>query len=118
MLVKALGYVGVESPDAKEWLAFGPEVLGGMEAVEASSGSVLLRIDDADHRIAVHHGGDRNRMLYAGWDMGSEEAVEAAGGELLHRQGIGFEVGTEEDCAARGGVGLCDAVGSFGGVAS
>ncbi len=29
MLVKALGYVGVESPDAKEWLAFGPEVLGG-----------------------------------------------------------------------------------------
>ncbi|MDX1887953.1 glyoxalase, partial [Mycolicibacterium sp. 120270] len=31
MLVKALGYVGVESPDAKEWLEFGPEVLG-MEA--------------------------------------------------------------------------------------
>ncbi|MGV2973751.1 hypothetical protein [Mycolicibacterium sp. D3] len=40
----------MESPDAKEWLAFGPEVLG-MEAVEAASGSVLLRIDDADHRI-------------------------------------------------------------------
>ncbi len=106
MLVKALGYVGVESPDAKEWLAFGPEVLGGMEAVEASSGSVLLRIDDADHRLAVHHG-ERNRMLYAGWDVGSEDALEAAGGELLHKRGgIGFEVGTEEDCAAAGVLGF------------
>jgi len=103
MLVKTLGYVGVESPDAKEWLAFGPEVLG-MEAVEASSGSVLLRIDDADHRLAVHHG-ERNRMLYAGWDVGSEDALEAAG-ELLHKRGIGFEVGTEEDCAARGVLGF------------
>ncbi|WP_094286111.1 VOC family protein [Mycobacterium lehmannii] len=103
MLVKALGYVGVESPDAKEWLEFGPEVLG-MEAVESASGSVLLRIDDVDHRLAVHHG-ERNRMLYAGWDVGSEEALEAAG-ELLDQQGIGFEVGTEEDCASRGVLGF------------
>ncbi|MGV2973752.1 VOC family protein [Mycolicibacterium sp. D3] len=44
-------------------------------------------------------------MLYAGWDVGSEEALEAAG-ELLHKRGIGFEVGTEEDCAARGVLGF------------
>ena len=44
--------------------------------VEADAGAVLLRMDDTDHRIAVHHG-ERNRMLYAGWDVGSEDAQAA-----------------------------------------
>lgn len=55
MVAKSLGYLAVASPDAKKWLEFGPEVLG-MEAVEADTGSVLLRMDDADHRIAVQQG--------------------------------------------------------------
>ncbi|WP_137144034.1 VOC family protein [Mycolicibacterium sp. CR10] len=103
MFVKSLGYLGVASPDAKEWLEFGPEVLG-MQASERDDGSVRLRMDDADHRIAVHQG-DRNRMLYAGWDVGSEDALEAAG-EALRARGIPFEVGNDEDRAARGVLGF------------
>ncbi|MFC7655269.1 VOC family protein [Pseudonocardia benzenivorans] len=103
MLARSLGYVAVASPAAKQWLEFGPEVLG-MQAVEADAGTVLLRMDDTDHRIAVHHG-ERNRMLYAGWDVGSEDALDAAG-ELLRERGIAFETGTDEERAARGVLGF------------
>lgn len=103
MVAKSLGYLAVASPDAKKWLEFGPEVLG-MEAVEADTGSVLLRMDDADHRIAVQQG-DRNRMLYMGWDVGSEDALEVVK-ELLDKRGIPFEVGTDEDRGARGVLGF------------
>lgn len=103
MVATSLGYLAVASPDAKKWLDFGPEVLG-MEAVEADRGSVLLRMDDVDHRIAVHQG-DRNQMLYMGWDVGSEDALEAAK-ELLAKTGIPFEVGTDADRAARGVLGF------------
>lgn len=103
MVATSLGYLAVASPDAKKWLEFGPEVLG-MEAVEADTGSVLLRMDDADHRIAVQQG-DRNRMLYMGWDVGSEDALEVVK-ELLGKRGIPFEVGTDEDRGARGVLGF------------
>ncbi|GAA5120056.1 VOC family protein [Haloechinothrix salitolerans] len=103
MFVKSLGYVGVASPDAKQWLEFGPEILG-MQPVEAGADTVFLRMDDADHRLAVHYG-DRNRMLYAGWDVGSEEQLHALA-ERLEERGISYNQGTDEECADRAVLGL------------
>ncbi len=104
MLVRALGYVGVASPDAKEWLEFGPEVLG-MEAVEAAGGSVLLRIDDADHRLAVHHG-ERNRMLYAGgWDVAARMRLPLPGGRCCRSRVLGSRWELRRLARHGGGVG-------------
>jgi extradiol dioxygenase len=103
MLVRSLGYLGVESPDFKQWHDFGPDVLG-MQAIEADDGAVLLRMDDAAHRIAVHPG-ERNRLRYTGWDVGGEDGLEAAA-EILQSREVPFEVGTDEELASRGVLGL------------
>ena len=66
MKVRALGYVGVESPEAKQWEEFGPEVLG-LQLVDGDQpGAIYLRMDDRHHRIAVHPG-DKDRLAYLGW---------------------------------------------------
>lgn len=103
MFIRSLGYVGVASPDAKQWLEFGPEILG-MQAVEDGAETVRLRMDDADHRLTVRHG-ERNRMLYTGWDVGGEDQLQALT-EVLEKRDIPFQRGTDEECADRSVLGL------------
>lgn len=98
MRVCSLGYVAVESPEAKQWEEFGSDILG-MEVVESGAGTVRLRFDDHHHRLAVHLG-ERDRIRHAGWDIGSEEALEAAVDEL-GRLGIPCREGTEEEADER-----------------
>lgn len=103
MTVRALGYVGVESPNAKEWLEFGPEVLG-MEAEEASGGTVTLRMDDYRHRVTVYHG-KQNRIRYLGWDVGGPEGIDRFA-EAAQRSGVPYSIGTDEECVERTVLGL------------
>lgn len=100
MPVRALGYLGVESPNHKEWETFGPEVLGLQVADITNDGSVLLRVDDRAHRIAVHPG-ERDRMSYAGWEVGSASELED---DVARLEAAGVQVrrGTDEELAARG----------------
>ncbi len=99
MKVKALGYVGAESPEAKQWEEFGPEVLG-MELVEGERpGSVYLRMDDRHHRLAIHPG-QKDRLAYLGWELGSDDDLDEAVDEL-GRAGITVTEGTEEECEER-----------------
>lgn len=103
MTVRALGYLGAESPDAKEWLAFGPDILG-MEAKQVHEGTVALRMDDHSHRITIHEG-PRNRLRYLGWDTGSRESLDRIT-ETIERAGLVCTVGTDEECADRAVLGL------------
>jgi extradiol dioxygenase len=99
MLVRSLAYLGVESPEAKKWLEFGPDVLG-MQAEETTDGAVKLRLDDADHRLLVQHG-ERNRLSYAGWDVGGEDGLGLIA-ETLRARAVPFQHGTDEEAARRG----------------
>jgi extradiol dioxygenase len=56
-------------------------------------------MDDRHHRLAVHPG-ERNRLLYLGWDVGSGTALDEAV-EHLDRSGIAHEKGTDEECRDR-----------------
>lgn len=98
MTVRALGYLGAESPNAKEWLDFGSNILG-MQVTEPAAGTVQLRMDDHHHRIAIHEG-ERNRLSYLGWDVGSREGLERFEADA-QRRGIPYVKGTEEECAER-----------------
>jgi len=98
MQIMALGYVGVETKDAQRWVSFAEEVLG-LRATEAQDGTVLLRMDDRVHRIAVHPG-NRDGLAYLGWEVPNAPAMERAADELAE-QGIAFERGTDEECARR-----------------
>jgi extradiol dioxygenase len=94
MKVRALGYVGIESPEAKQWEEFGPEILG-LQLVDGDQpGSVYLRMDERHHRLAVHPG-PKDRLAYLGWEMaGDDDLAEAA--EVLARAGCAVAEGTEE----------------------
>lgn len=118
MAVRALGYIGVETPRTKEWLEFGPDVLG-MQVVDpadtvdttAAAGSaggepdaVRLRIDDAHHRIALYPG-ERDRLRHLGWDVGDEETLERMTADLA-RHGVEATPSTEAEREARRVLGL------------
>jgi extradiol dioxygenase len=99
MNVRALGYVGVESPEVKQWDEFGPDVLGLERVDGAHHDSVYLRMDDRHHRLAVHPG-PKDRLAYLGWEMATEDDLAEAA-EELQRAGISVTEGTAEECAAR-----------------
>ena len=63
MKVRALGYVGAESPEAKQWEEFGPEILGLQLVDGDQTGSVYLRMDERHHRLAIHPGA-KDRLAY------------------------------------------------------
>jgi extradiol dioxygenase len=98
-VVKSLAYVGVASPALAEWEVFGPEVLG-LEVRQSEHADVLqLRMDDRHHRLAIHRG-DRNGLLYLGWDAGDEDSLGACF-EGLQRNGLDARWGTDEECQER-----------------
>ncbi|MDX6740647.1 VOC family protein [Actinocorallia sp. A-T 12471] len=69
-MLNSLNYIGFTSPRAADWTTFGPEVLGLQLAGVAEDGTVRLRMDDADYRIAIHPGAT-NEAAYLGWGVSS-----------------------------------------------
>jgi len=97
--INALGYLGFESPDAKEWESFGPEIFGLGLADPGPDGTVYLRMDDRHHRIAIHPGAE-NRLAYIGWELRDRKAFRDAITEL-DTKGYPYELGTPEECEER-----------------
>jgi extradiol dioxygenase len=83
MKIMSLGYLRVESPDAKEWATFGPEVLGLALSDDGRDGpdSVALTNDDRPGRLTVT-AGDRNRVNRIGWELPDAEELERAAAQL------------------------------------
>ncbi|TGN65102.1 glyoxalase [Nocardioides eburneiflavus] len=84
MRIHSLGYVGVESPAASEWLALGPDVYGlEVEEKSDSAGESVLRVswDDRAYRLAVHPGPD-HKLAYIGWELHSATDLDGAVAEL------------------------------------
>ncbi len=99
MDIKALGYVGFESPNAKAWEHFGPEILGLGLAEPGNDGTVYLRMDDRHHRIAVHPG-TADRLTYLGWELRGAADFGAAAEELRAKK-LDVALGSPAECAER-----------------
>jgi extradiol dioxygenase len=99
MRINSLGYLRVESPDAKEWNYFGPEVLGLMcsPAPAGHADTVALTPDDRPGRIQISPG-ERNRLECVGWEMPNATAFDEAVLEL-ERAGVKISFGTGEERA-------------------
>lgn len=95
MQITSLGYVRVESPNAREWESFGPEVLGMALSEGAPAGTVLLTNDDRPGRLSVAEG-PRNRLVCLGWEVAGEEEFGLAV-EELDRAGLALRRGTDEE---------------------
>jgi extradiol dioxygenase len=99
MRVHGLGYVGVESPDFKEFEVLGPEVFAMGIAEPGSDGTCYLRLDDRHHRIAVHPG-TRNRLSYLGWELATPDEHGSALEELASA-GVVTTPATDEELEDR-----------------
>ncbi len=101
MDILGIGYVGVESPTAREWLTFGPEVLGlGLADPRPDDETVYLRMDDHRYRIAIHPG-ETDRLAYIGWEVTGRQAYDAAL-VTLAKAGIETETGDASLVERRG----------------
>jgi len=111
-VIESLGYIGLASPKAEEWLTFAPEVLGLELAGRGPDGAVRLRIDDAAHRIAVHPG-ERDDLAYLGWTVAGPVALDAAAA-ALEKEGLTVGRGGPELAAERAVADLAWFVDPFG----
>ena len=92
-MIESLAYIGFTSPNHDEWREFGSAVLGMELADDGDDGAVRLRLDDRDHRIAIHPG-ERNDLAYLGWSVSGPDGLTAATATLT---GAGFDVQRADD---------------------
>ena len=97
--VGQLGYVGVGVRDVGAWETLASEVLGLECGAREPDGTVLLRMDDRHHRIALHPTGEDD-LIYVGWEVDDAAALETIE-ERLRRGGVAVETVSPADAATR-----------------
>jgi 3,4-dihydroxy-9,10-secoandrosta-1,3,5(10)-triene-9,17-dione 4,5-dioxygenase len=128
MKIRGLGYIGFGALDPEQWLEFGTKIIGAMpsRALPGESwgtpmdptsspaskgkgvgtdGSVYLKFDDYQWRIAIHPHATKRDILYIGFELASGEDIEEA---VLELQQSGFEarMGSEEEARSRSVTGI------------
>ena len=73
--IEALGYIGIEVSDPVRWRHFACDTLG-LQAFDNAHGGFDLRMDNYASRIRVTEG-PRDDLLYAGWEVRDEAALES-----------------------------------------
>lgn len=113
-----LGYVGVGAPDPLAWRRFATDVCGLMparvlpptgsaapRAIDASAegvapdGTVYLKMDDRQWRLAVHPRPEAT-LEYLGFELRSDAAFTRLC-EAIAKRGAALHEGTAEECRAR-----------------
>ena len=100
MNVRSLGYVLIESAQPRQWLEYGTEVLGLMQAPGMpEDGNVYLKMDARPFRFAICPGATE-RLALCGWELYDDVEFEIASEELAYA-GVAFEQGSAADCQMR-----------------
>jgi len=114
MELRGLGYVGLNVPDPAAWARFATDVCGLMLAPHVpgkagsgdglgTDGSVYLKLDARQWRLALHRG--TPGVAYLGLEVSSLTALAAATAEL-ERGGVALRRGSSDELEARGVGGL------------
>jgi 3,4-dihydroxy-9,10-secoandrosta-1,3,5(10)-triene-9,17-dione 4,5-dioxygenase len=81
MSIRELGYVVIGSPDQSRWRWFGEQILG-MAAVDGPDGTLYLRMDEHDYRLAiVRH--PEERFIAAGWGVAEKRSFDDLRAKLV-----------------------------------
>jgi biphenyl-2,3-diol 1,2-dioxygenase len=97
--VSQLGYLGLSVRDLNQWEQFAAQVLGLQPNGHDPDGALFLRMDDYHHRVIVHPTGNDD-LAYIGWEVATEEGLEAMAAQL-ERAGVSVTAGTAEEGEAR-----------------
>jgi 2,3-dihydroxybiphenyl 1,2-dioxygenase len=100
--VTELGYVGFGISDPGKWKEYATGVIGA-EWHEAGD-VAYLRLDLWHHRIALHRDASDD-LLYVGWRVSDEQALQAMA-ERLRAGGIACTAGSRAEAASRRVLGL------------
>lgn len=111
MRIRGLGYVGIGAREPAALMDFATRILGLMPARSApgeegsashaaADGSVYLKMDAWQWRLAIHPCESGGRLLYMGFELGSEIELEEACAELV-AAGVPVRPGTAAEAAAR-----------------
>ncbi len=95
MSITGLGYLGMQSPNFKEWQRFGTEVLGLMTVSADDEEALYFRADERRHRLAIYPGED-DRIRYAGWEVAGEDEF-AAMKARLDKAGVSWTEGSADE---------------------
>jgi 2,3-dihydroxybiphenyl 1,2-dioxygenase len=102
--VTQLGYLGLSVRDPNQWEVFAAQVLGLQPNGRDPDGSLFLRMDEYHHRFIVHPTG-KDDLAYIGWEVATEQAMEALA-EQLRQAEVPVTAGTAEEAEARRVAGL------------
>lgn len=102
--VSQLGYLGLSVGNVDEWERFATQVLGLQSNGREADGSLFLRMDEYHHRFIVHPTG-KDDLAYIGWEVATEEALQAMAAQLT-AAGVTVQPGTPEEAKARRVAGL------------
>jgi 2,3-dihydroxybiphenyl 1,2-dioxygenase len=102
--VSQLGYIGLSVSNVDEWERFGTQVLGLQSNGRDADGSLFLRMDEYHHRFTFHPTG-KDDVAYFGWEVPTEEALQAMAAQLT-AAGVAVQQGTDEEADARRVAGL------------
>src|SRR6266436_2813440 len=108
--VTQLGYLGLSVRDVSQWERFAAQVLGLQPNGRDPDGSLFLRMDEYHHRFIVHPTGNDD-LAYIGWEVATEESLEAMAEKLRHA-GIAVTAATAEEAEARRVAGMIKIRGS------
>ncbi|MFF9343363.1 VOC family protein [Streptomyces sp. NPDC014773] len=99
MDVRALGYLRLETTRLDEWRRYALDILGMAEAPGSTDTTLLLRVDDRAHRIAIR-AGDGDRLLAAGWELANATALAEAAA-ALEAAGVAVKTADADELAER-----------------
>lgn len=128
MQIKSLGYIGVGAAKPADWLSYGSDIIGIMPARAvpgeswgmpadpsagpqsggsgvAEDGSVYLKMDDYQWRVAVHPHESNHGLHYLGFETAGEREFDASL-EALAQAGVSVSDGSAQEAAERAVRGL------------
>jgi 2,3-dihydroxybiphenyl 1,2-dioxygenase len=97
--IAQLGYLGLSVANLEAWERFATEVLGLEISRREPDGSLALRMDENDWRIALHPTG-ADDVAYLGWEVPDEDTLLALA-DLLKASGVAVREGGAELAKAR-----------------
>ena len=97
--VERLGYIGVGAADLPAWEDFATNVLGVAIHDRGDDGTLFLRHDKHHYRIAVHPD-PSDDLLYIGWQVANDAALDAVRARL-GKHGVAFDEGGADLAAKR-----------------
>ncbi|MFF9145773.1 VOC family protein [Streptomyces sp. NPDC055051] len=99
MDIRALGYLRLETTRLDEWRRYTLDILGMVEAPDSTDTTLLLRVDDRAHRLAIQ-AGESDRLLAAGWELANAAALADAAA-ALEAAGVAVKTADAAELAER-----------------